>query len=191
MKNPYTVLGLSNTATRKDIRIAFKTLSYQAHPALNGGKVIPQKNFRKIAEAYAVLSDLDKRGEIDLAIKNNNKNGVNISTDKEDFTVTKYEDVKNKANKIDQNIYELHHRRSECKTQAIRQLVKGLIILAIALLITYISYRSAVENGKERYTIFIGAIIVGVIAAGKGIFSYIEMRSELINLEELMWSKYS
>ncbi len=189
MQNPYTLLGLSNTATRKDIRMAFRTISYQVHPALNGGKVIPQKSFRKIAEAYVVLSDPDKRKEVDLAIKNNSENGAEISADAENFLVTNYEEVKDKAKKIDRNIYDMRYRASECKAQAIQKLVKGFVILGIALLITFISYKSAVENGKDHYTVFIGAIIVGVISAGKGIFGYMVMRDEMYNLEALMWSK--
>lgn len=57
----YKVLGLEKTATKEDIKKAYYKLSQKHHPD-KGGK---EEEFHKIALAYEVLSDEDKRGKYD------------------------------------------------------------------------------------------------------------------------------
>ncbi|MEJ5363565.1 MAG: DnaJ domain-containing protein [Desulfosoma sp.] len=56
--DPYAVLGLSRNASAQEIKRAFRTLSLEWHPDRNPGRVEEAAAmFRKIREAYAVLSD--------------------------------------------------------------------------------------------------------------------------------------
>ncbi len=60
----YEVLGVDRTATRDQIKQAYRQLALQYHPDRNPGSDTTAK-FREIAEAYAVLSDEAKRKAYD------------------------------------------------------------------------------------------------------------------------------
>jgi molecular chaperone DnaJ len=62
----YEVLGVDRSATRDQIKQAYRKLALQFHPDKNPAPDAGQK-FRDIAEAYAVLSDDAKRREYDTA----------------------------------------------------------------------------------------------------------------------------
>lgn len=57
----YTVLGVSRTATEKEIRAAYRKLARKHHPDVNPGDAASESKFKEIGEAYAVLSDAEKR----------------------------------------------------------------------------------------------------------------------------------
>lgn len=72
MENPYTVLGVSRTASAEEIRNAYRKLAKKHHPDLNVGKPEAVERFKAISAAYDLLSDPEKRarfdrGEIDAA----------------------------------------------------------------------------------------------------------------------------
>ena len=60
----YEVLGISKSATEQDIKKAFRRLAMQYHPDRNKAPDAEEK-FKEINEAYAVLSDKDKRATYD------------------------------------------------------------------------------------------------------------------------------
>ena len=62
----YKVLGVSNTATDKEIKKAYRKLSLKHHPDKNQGDTENAEIiFKKINEAYSVLSDKNKRKNYD------------------------------------------------------------------------------------------------------------------------------
>lgn len=63
-RNYYDVLGVSKTADEKEIKSAFRKLAKQYHPDINKEPGAEEK-FKEIGEAYAVLSDPDKRKQYD------------------------------------------------------------------------------------------------------------------------------
>src|SRR6201999_2166997 len=70
MTDPYTVLGVSKTATDDDIRNAFRKLAKKHHPDLNPGDKAAEAKVKEIAQANDLLCDPEKRrrfdaGEID------------------------------------------------------------------------------------------------------------------------------
>lgn len=60
----YEVLGISKDASEQDIKRAFRRLAMQYHPDRNKAPDAEEK-FKEINEAYAVLSDKDKRATYD------------------------------------------------------------------------------------------------------------------------------
>lgn len=60
----YEVLGVSKTASEDEIKRAFRKLAKQYHPDLNKEEGAEEK-FKEIGEAYAILSDPQKRQQYD------------------------------------------------------------------------------------------------------------------------------
>lgn len=60
----YEVLGVSKNATDDEIKSAFRKLAKKYHPDINKDPDAPNK-FKEAQEAYAVLSDKDKRARYD------------------------------------------------------------------------------------------------------------------------------
>jgi curved DNA-binding protein len=56
----YKMFGLERNATAKDIKKAYRKLARKYHPDINKEKSA-EKNFKKVAEAYEVLKDPEKR----------------------------------------------------------------------------------------------------------------------------------
>ena len=61
----YEVLGLDKSAQDADIKKAYRKLAKENHPDLNPGDKAAEARFKEIAEAYAVLSDADKKAKYD------------------------------------------------------------------------------------------------------------------------------
>jgi len=57
----YEVLGVSRTANDDELKKAYRKLAKQYHPDLNPGNKEAEAKFKEANEAYAVLSDAEKR----------------------------------------------------------------------------------------------------------------------------------
>jgi curved DNA-binding protein len=62
----YKLLGIEKTASAEEIKKAYRKLALKWHPDRNPtNKVQAEEKFKKISEAYAVLSDQEKRSQYD------------------------------------------------------------------------------------------------------------------------------
>ena len=78
MQDHYEVLGVSRTASADEIKSAYRKLSKQFHPDVNKDPNAEEK-FKQINEAYSVLSDPNKKAQIDQPQSPfNNWNEVNF-----------------------------------------------------------------------------------------------------------------
>ena len=64
-KDYYKVLGVSRTATEKEIKQAYRRLARKYHPDVNLGDKSAEGKFKEINEAHGVLSDPEKRQKYD------------------------------------------------------------------------------------------------------------------------------
>ncbi|RJQ37842.1 MAG: J domain-containing protein [Dehalococcoidia bacterium] len=64
-KDYYATLGVSRSATEKDIKQAFRKLARKYHPDVNPGSKDAEAKFKEINEAFEVLSDKGKRQKYD------------------------------------------------------------------------------------------------------------------------------
>ena len=61
----YEVLSVEKTATNDELKKAYRQLAKQYHPDTNPGDQTAEAKFKEASEAYAVLSDPDKRRQYD------------------------------------------------------------------------------------------------------------------------------
>lgn len=61
----YEVLGVEKNADDAAIKKAYRALAKKYHPDMNPGDAEAEKKFKEASEAYAILSDADKRRQYD------------------------------------------------------------------------------------------------------------------------------
>ena len=61
----YEVLGLQKSASADEIKRAYRQLAKKYHPDMNPGDSEAEQKFKEVNEAYAILSDTDKKAKYD------------------------------------------------------------------------------------------------------------------------------
>ena len=80
MNNYYEILEVSKDANQDEIKKAYKKLAKKFHPDINKESGAEEK-FKKINEAYEVLSDETKRKEYDQKLNSSNNSYSYTSCD--------------------------------------------------------------------------------------------------------------
>jgi DnaJ-class molecular chaperone len=65
MRDPYTVLGVSRSASEKDIKSAYRKLAKKYHPDQNPDDPSAHGKFAEATHAYDLLNDTEKRAQFD------------------------------------------------------------------------------------------------------------------------------
>ncbi|MDH3952150.1 MAG: DnaJ domain-containing protein, partial [Deltaproteobacteria bacterium] len=60
-KDYYKILGVSKDVSDEDLKKAYRKLAMKYHPDQNQGDKKAEESFKEVNEAYAVLSDKEKR----------------------------------------------------------------------------------------------------------------------------------
>ncbi|MEZ5035278.1 MAG: molecular chaperone DnaJ [Chitinophagaceae bacterium] len=61
----YEVLGIGKSASKDEVKKAYRKVAMQYHPDRNPGDKTAEEKFKEAAEAYEVLSDADKKAQYD------------------------------------------------------------------------------------------------------------------------------
>ncbi|MBX7482301.1 DnaJ C-terminal domain-containing protein [Qipengyuania qiaonensis] len=65
MADPYSTLGVTRSASEKDIKSAYRKLAKELHPDRNKDNPNAAERFSDVTKAYDLLSDKDKRARFD------------------------------------------------------------------------------------------------------------------------------
>ena len=122
--NYYKILGIEKNATNQEIRKAYKKLVIKCHPDKNiDNKEKAEDVFKKITEAYSVLSDSNKRKRYDLYGTTENFGQINYM---EVFT--------NFMNNFVENNQEIINDIKSCNNMKEVQIKLGIYLLRKVLL---------------------------------------------------------
>ena len=80
-KGYYTILGVPETASYREIRAAFRRLAKKYHPDVNSS-LFAEETIKKINAAFEVLSDKEKRRQYDRLYLNDN---ITVQKQKEQY----------------------------------------------------------------------------------------------------------
>jgi len=65
MKDYYKILGVNTSATLAEIKKAYRSLAFKYHPDKNPENTLAEAHFKEVQEAYATLSDTERRRRYD------------------------------------------------------------------------------------------------------------------------------
>jgi DnaJ-class molecular chaperone len=77
MKDPYTVLGVSKTATQDEIKKAYRALAKKLHPDLNPGNSVTATRFKEVTGAYDLIGTKEARAKFDSGETDQQSNAGN------------------------------------------------------------------------------------------------------------------
>ncbi len=82
MNNYYSILGVRSTASTAEIKTAYKKLAKAYHPDKNpGNAAAAEEKFKRINEAYHILTDANKRARFDYQLET-----IASKTSRKDYT---------------------------------------------------------------------------------------------------------
>lgn len=111
MKNYYDELEVSKNASKEVIEKVYKVLAKKYHPDMNQGdtKQEAEEKFKKISEAYEVLSNEDKRKKYDLELE---ASSPSISLDDYNNAINERNTLINELNSVKNELYNYKNRTS-------------------------------------------------------------------------------
>ena len=75
MKDLYDIIGVSKSASKDEIKKAYRKVAMKYHPDKNPGNKEAEQNFKEAAEAYSVLGDDQKKSTIRSIWARRSRNG--------------------------------------------------------------------------------------------------------------------
>ena len=136
----YKILGVTKTASEEEIKKAYRAKALQYHPDKNQGNAAAEEMFKKINEAYSVLSDPAKRTQYDSG--NSFSQQYQPYTQENPFTYQRAtssdEDSQGFGTRYTWTFYETPHQEPESeplsRKKGIGALITGLLYFWFGLL---------------------------------------------------------
>lgn len=161
MENYYNILNISKTADEAQIKHAYRNLAMQYHPDKNPGNKAAEERFKKITEAYSILSDPQKRKDYDLSMSNSfgsysyNYNENSNPFEEDIFSFRWKEYGKNSEQRKSSKI---------TRKEAFKILINGIILTIAGILF----FRSVLFLGIFGLLLALSLISEGIIRIRKG-----------------------
>ena len=95
IKDFYYILGVSRTASKEEIKQAYRKLSIKFHPGQNNGEKYWEEKFTEITEAYETLIDGEERRKYDERLSGKSGESSNNNSQSENDAFSKSETVTN------------------------------------------------------------------------------------------------
>ena len=166
MENYYNILNVSNNADEDQIKQAYRALAMKYHPDKNQGNKIAEEKFKRISEAYSVLSDPQKRREYDFTMSSPFSSSERTYT--YDQNTNPFGDDIFSSNwwKNWRNVRSENAKKREkiSRREAFRILIRGIILTIAGLLL----FKSVIFLGIFGLLLALSFISEGIIRIRKG-----------------------
>ena len=166
MENYYSILNVPNTANEDQIKQAYRALAMKYHPDKNQGNKIAEEKFKRISEAYSVLSDTQKRREYDFTMSSPFSSSERTYT--YDQNTNPFGDDIFSSNwwKNWRNVRSENAKKREkiSRREAFRILIRGIILTIAGLLL----FKSVIFLGIFGLLLALSFISEGIIRIRKG-----------------------
>jgi hypothetical protein len=126
----YRILKVSQKASDKEIKSAYRRLARKLHPDVNGGSNINSREFAQIAKAYQILSNPAERARYDAQLLKARHNGSDsvIFSDNPHARRLRRMAIQRRMDAVVDRIIE----RERLETQALQQAVFPIVALFIS-----------------------------------------------------------
>ncbi|WP_317206941.1 tetratricopeptide repeat protein [Pontibacter silvestris] len=131
--NYYSILGISQTATSKEVKLAYKQLAIKYHPDKNPGNARAEELFKLINAAYQVLSNPNKRAQYDFKLHYQQQQRQ-IVRQQQPYYDTRYRQTRPPASVSERH----YHKRRANKRFSKKDLYITLIFIAGILLFSFL-----------------------------------------------------
>ena len=166
MENYYNILNVSNNADEDQIKQAYRALAMKYHPDKNQGNKIAEEKFKRISEAYSVLSDTQKRREYDFTMSSPFSSSERTYT--YDQNTNPFGDDIFSSNwwKNWRNVRSENAKKREkiSRREAFRILIRGIILTIVGLLL----FKSIIFLGIFGFLLALSLVAEGVLRIRKG-----------------------
>ena len=130
MVDYYRILKVSQKASDKEIKSAYRRLARKLHPDVNGGSNVNSRDFAQIAKAYQILSNPAERARYDAQLLKARHNGSDsvIFSDNPHARRLRRMAIQRRMDAVVDRIIE----RERLETQALQQAVFPIVALFIS-----------------------------------------------------------
>ncbi|MGZ4033230.1 MAG: J domain-containing protein [Bacteroidia bacterium] len=149
--NYYLLLGVVSTATTEEIKSAYRALAKKYHPDKNQGNKSAEEYFKEIQEAYAVLSNPEKRRKYDLKFSyaSNNYSQQKTSSSSRPYTGNAYQYAQQTA-QDKQRQYTSAQQTRKTKKKDNSEGIQIIVSVGIALILLYFIISYSTDNPKKN-----------------------------------------
>jgi len=153
--NYYIVLGVKNTATFEEIKSAYRELAKKYHPDKNPNNKAAEDFFKEVQQAYAVLSNPEKRKKFDLQFSYANRPKQQTTQSKQytyqQYTGNAYQYAQQQAQYRQQPRPNAQQRKRSKPDKSENHYILISVGVALVLLYAIMSYSS--KSGNKRQDI--------------------------------------
>src|SRR3989344_1656861 len=145
-KNYYIILEVKSSATFEEIKSSYRILAKKYHPDKNIGNKAAEEYFKEIQQAYAVLSNPEKRSKYDIKLSYGTRTQAQQKTNSvgPQYTGNAYQFAQQQAQYKQQQAYAQAQKKSttqpEKKTEGANWQILVSVGIALVLLYFIISY---------------------------------------------------
>lgn len=139
-KNYYIILGVQKTASADEIKSAYRELAKKYHPDKNPGNKAAEEFFKEVQQAYAVLSNEEKRRKYDMKASGNYSQQKQSRTQYTQYTGNAYQYAQQQAQQKQQFYTANKSRQKPDKSESYHIFIS--VGIALVLLYFIISYNT-------------------------------------------------
>lgn len=158
-KNYYTILEVKSTATFEEIKSAYRILAKKYHPDKNIGNKAAEEYFKEIQQAYAILSNPEKRKKYDFkaSFATRTQTQQKTNTGGPQYTGNAYQFAQQQAQYQQQQAYAQAKKRTTAPKEKVTEKENWQILVSvgIALVLLYfiISYSTEKTTASSNTVI--------------------------------------